>query len=562
MKNLDQLIREFETNKINKVSIFISKMFDGAYQLKDGYEKPENDFIIKWEDPDEIYEYGLHFGHEYKESKPFFGPFFYIAVEQELDVNWFINKIKEYVEKENGTFDYFIDFLVNEHDIHLTSELGLIGDVEEVSRSETFILTDGYINSNRDRKKYESDIDFAVCIEARELDYLFFINEKPLIFSDLDNNISSSSNNETEYQIIKYYYDNGNLKEEYETLDGVKHGYYKLYHDNGQLKVLLHCEKGIQVDENIDSFDLNGKLVRKAEIKNGLLNGFFKEYYPSGKIKREGVYKDGEIFGIPKEYLEDGRIQNSLKNFEENKLIYLKNIEGIRLNWIYGVDEAYDILTLDKQFQTHNIPLYWKDNEDDIEVIFIKTINKEIAFLLIDQIIDENGGEVLFKPIQNIENWEYLHEGDAFHIGYLTNNECVRVNKPNFKFENFLGEKVEYGISSYDKKLRNSIKGLGKILYNIGEGSNNGKLCIDGKNIFTFIDSLEEAVGIFQNIVSNYNISHEVFLLTNEELWEIINQDGLEFVDDDFRLLLIRESISFKFYIYLLDDFFDENKFL
>ena len=108
--------------------------------------------------------------------------------------------------------------------------------------------------------------------------------------------------------------------------------------------------------------------------------------------------------------------------------------------------------------------------------------------------------------------------------------------------------------------MRNSIKGLGKILYNIGEGSTNGKLCIDGKNIFTFIDSLEEAVGIFQNIVSNYNISHEVFLLTNEELWEIINQDGLEFVDDDFRLLLIRESISFKFYIYLLDDFFNENK--
>lgn len=243
-------------------------------------------------------------------------------------------------------------------------------------------------------------------------------------------------------------------------------------------------------------------------------------------------------------------------------IITLKDKEGIVLNWIYGIDAVYDYETLNKEFHTHNIPLYWKDSEDGVESIFIKTIDKRIAFSLIDQIIEENGGKDLFKSLQNIENWEYLYEGDIFHIGYLTANECIRINKPNPKFKNISNRKVDYGISVYDKKLRNLIKGLNKILYNIGEGSTNGKLCIDGENIYALIDSLEESIVLFQRIVSNYNLSHDVLVLTNEELYKLINQDGLEYVNDDFRLLLIREFISYKFFIFLSDDFFSDSKFI
>jgi hypothetical protein len=46
MKKLEQLIQEFDRNQIKKVSILIVEMFYGGYQLKDGYEKPEDDKIV------------------------------------------------------------------------------------------------------------------------------------------------------------------------------------------------------------------------------------------------------------------------------------------------------------------------------------------------------------------------------------------------------------------------------------------------------------------------------------------------------------------------------------
>jgi hypothetical protein len=140
----------------------------------------------------------------------------------------------------------------------------------------------------------------------------FLTNLKTINFSDLkskNNNFKFIKSNETEVKIEKIYHDNGELKEEFETLNGDRHGYYKLYHDNGQLMAILHYENDIQADGIVESLDENGTLIRSVLIKNENYNGPFKEYYSSGKIKREGEYKDDEIIGIPIEYYEDGRIK-------------------------------------------------------------------------------------------------------------------------------------------------------------------------------------------------------------------------------------------------------------
>jgi antitoxin component YwqK of YwqJK toxin-antitoxin module len=121
--------------------------------------------------------------------------------------------------------------------------------------------------------------------------------------------------------IIKTYYENGEIKEEIETVNDMRHGLYKSYHDNGQLRIAVQFENGNQIDGIVDSFDENGKLIRSVEVRNGNLNGHFKEFYPSGAIKKEGKYKDDEIIGKVVEYFEDGSIK------EDNADEYLEGLE-------------------------------------------------------------------------------------------------------------------------------------------------------------------------------------------------------------------------------------------
>jgi antitoxin component YwqK of YwqJK toxin-antitoxin module len=199
----------------------------------------------------------------------------------------------------------------------------------------------------------------------------FLTNLKTINFSDLkskNNNFKFIKTNETEVIIEKTYHDNGELKEEFETLNGERHGYYKLYHENGQIQAILHYENDIQVDGIIESFDENGSLIRSVLIKNGNLNGPFKEYYSSGKIKREGEYKDDEILGIPVEYLEDGEIRKSLKNFENT--ITPDNISQIKFENKFGIRRIVDqLVDLDKKYYqqvTYGLILLWvMDNDDD-----------------------------------------------------------------------------------------------------------------------------------------------------------------------------------------------------
>lgn len=58
----------------------------------------------------------------------------------------------------------------------------------------------------------------------------------------------------------------------------------------------------------------------------------------------------------------------------------------------------------------------------------------------------------------------------------------------------------------------------------------------------------------------NYDSSHDVFVLKNGQLNTLICDEGLEFIHNDFRILLINENVKYKFYITLSDEFFSDNK--
>jgi surface protein len=105
----------------------------------------------------------------------------------------------------------------------------------------------------------------------------------------------------------KTYYDNGNIKEEFEVnTKGDRHGITRMYHDNGQLKFSVTHKNGKQTPGVVISYHNNGVKAREVTLtENGNLNGDFKEWHNNGSIRHEGYYKEDKCF-IHKEYDKDG----------------------------------------------------------------------------------------------------------------------------------------------------------------------------------------------------------------------------------------------------------------
>ena len=81
----------------------------------------------------------------------------------------------------------------------------------------------------------------------------------------------------------KTYYDNGNIKEEYQVnMDGKSHGTSKLYHENGQLRAEVGFTNDIQNDGNIVSYHENGTKARSVLLIDGSFQGEFFQWHTNG----------------------------------------------------------------------------------------------------------------------------------------------------------------------------------------------------------------------------------------------------------------------------------------
>ena len=311
--------------------------------------------------------------------------------------------------------------------------------------------------------------------------------------------------------------------------------------DFGQLSklyILFNSEDELnkEVDKLLDENKLEKKYdegPRGIKIIKG--NGFNIEIPPSGG----GKYF---LFIVNEDLVHE--------KFDEFNI--LPGAKEIEVNWIYGFDKVYDYYRCSKEhLQQQSVPFYWFEEEDNLHIIVIRVVNKKLAIKYIDKLIALNGSTENFEKIKDQDGWEYLHTGDLFHIGYLEQHSCVRINKVT-SFE-FFSDDIKYGINENDKKIRNLVKGLNKIFYNEGEGPENGRFCVRGDKdssfTFAYYDGLDESLGLFRKIVENYDPSHEVFKKDDKTLDKIINGDGIEYKNEKFELMLIRENVKYKFYI-------------
>ena len=114
-------------------------------------------------------------------------------------------------------------------------------------------------------------------------------------------------------------HENGNLHEETEMLNGLKHGYGKCYHENGQILLSGNYKddemdglwissggEGIKEELNFKNGFQEGKqktflldvLYSEADFKKDKLNGFFKKYSKDGVVKMKAKYKEGKCLDI------------------------------------------------------------------------------------------------------------------------------------------------------------------------------------------------------------------------------------------------------------------------
>lgn len=123
--------------------------------------------------------------------------------------------------------------------------------------------------------------------------------------------------------LAKYYYEDGQLKEEGYYNSGKKHGIWKKYSKNGQL-------------------------IEEANYKHDYLDGIVKVYYENGQIKEEVTYKGGHEDGQAKYYYENGQL-SEVGDYYFYVELYKEGVwksyspEGeLTFMWDYGRKKRYD----------------------------------------------------------------------------------------------------------------------------------------------------------------------------------------------------------------------------
>ena len=115
-------------------------------------------------------------------------------------------------------------------------------------------------------------------------------------------------------------YPNGNLNYEGTLKDGLLDGTYRQYYPEGQLEHESQMVKGI--NQGVSKlYWKNGTLKGENTYKDDKLNGKFTKYYEDGKLHVVGNYKDNKLDGEHIIYYPDGSIKKK-GTFKDGKKIY------------------------------------------------------------------------------------------------------------------------------------------------------------------------------------------------------------------------------------------------
>ena len=117
--------------------------------------------------------------------------------------------------------------------------------------------------------------------------------------------------------IITSYYENGQIRQYLECLNGRACGLYAEWYSSGKRKAMSHVVAGQadlsenspltwSLDKTSEAWDEEGNLIARVCYEKGKLHGTSETFYPSGAKERVSFFEKGDLEGKDTLYSEDG----------------------------------------------------------------------------------------------------------------------------------------------------------------------------------------------------------------------------------------------------------------
>lgn len=187
--------------------------------------------------------------------------------------------------------------------------------------------------------------------------------------------------------IVKSYWDNGNLKSELRYKDGKLNGDCLWYHSNGKKKMQSHYDMNVMNGETVmwyengnlearyfakdneydsifESYNVDGKLVKQENYRGGVKHGAMRQWYDSGKIFVVGQYEDGMFDGEWKVYYENGALGSEARYDKGEGQQTGYSPDGIKVALIHYTDNVKngEEIHYDRDGSVREI-LLWEEGE-------------------------------------------------------------------------------------------------------------------------------------------------------------------------------------------------------
>ena len=309
-------------------------------------------------------------------------------------------------------------------------------------------------------------------------------------------------------EIRKTYHENGNIKTERTFVNGVEHGPAKGWFESGELEFEAFKENGL-VQGLVKNYYENGNLSIETNYIDQVKQGYENSYSENGDLVQRFKIRDGEV--VYNHPINLDSFQDILSSGYTNIEIYRKeirdnNLQEIEINWLQDLGKIY------KRIEDKPVPYVLFHNpkyENDNEYLCIFVI-KEIVHpeLIIDQIINNNGGSSNFTKLEDNNEYNYCFQGHLFWLGYLDNKDfCViEINRIKHELTSSDDKKLLDGIHKDSKEINFLINGLDSLIYNSGEMvSGDGRLCYGYTGmIVSYWSDPKKLIKRFKNIAKNY----------------------------------------------------------
>ena len=106
---------------------------------------------------------------------------------------------------------------------------------------------------------------------------------------------------------------------EYDIVDGLKHGEFRLYYESGNIEIKGQIDKNRNIGK-WQYFYESGQMESEGLFVNNLPEGEWKWYYRSGNIREQGSLQGGKRVGLWKQFDENGNVIKEEEVLESDSL--------------------------------------------------------------------------------------------------------------------------------------------------------------------------------------------------------------------------------------------------